>query len=130
MSAVGANSFDAFPPSTYQRSLANADRHEARCARLWGSALIHREAGFALLDFRYRQRYLDMGGADITYFSPKSGADITYQGGADITGITFMSPCSASDMGTFHSLSELALDPLLSEAQKGRVIVLGGFLRL
>jgi hypothetical protein len=30
-----------------------------------------------------------MGGADSTYFSPKSGADSTYKGGADSTGITF-----------------------------------------
>ena len=57
-----------------------------------------------------------MGGADITYFSPKSGADITYQGGADITGITFMSPYSAGEPGTFQSLSKLALNPLLGEA--------------
>lgn len=71
-----------------------------------------------------------MGGADSTYFSPKSGADSTYQGGADSTWITFMSPYSAGELGTFHSVSKLALHPLLGEAQKGGVIVLGGFLRL
>ena len=71
-----------------------------------------------------------MGGANVEDFGPKSGANVEDQGGANVEWITFMSPCSASDMGTFHSLSELALDPLFSEAQKGRVIVLGGFLRL
>lgn len=52
------------------------------------------------------------------------------EGGANVEWITLMSPYSAGDLGTFHSLSKLAFNPLLGEAQKGRVIVLGGFLRL
>jgi hypothetical protein len=44
---------------------------------------------FCLFDFKYMQGYLDMGGADVTYFLPKSGADVTYKSGADVEGITF-----------------------------------------
>lgn len=71
-----------------------------------------------------------MGGANSTYFSAKSGANSTYTGGANSTGITLMSPYTTGELGTFQSVSKLALNPLLGEAQKGRVIVLGGFLRL
>jgi len=57
-----------------------------------------------------------MGGADVPYSQPKSGADVPYRGGADVPWITLMSPCFDKRHGDIWNLLKLALHPLFGEA--------------
>lgn len=43
-----------------------------------------------------------MGGGDVEDFAPQSGGDVEDKGGGDVEWITFMSPNSESDTGTFR----------------------------